>query len=63
MSFEKLCKYYLNSKCILEGGYCDLNCNQLFTHEDSEFFDKTNRLAEWRMEEEMGRVNSREKLR
>jgi hypothetical protein len=40
MTLEKSCKYYLNSRCILGGGYCDLNCNQLLSDEEFRLFDE-----------------------
>jgi hypothetical protein len=54
MTSEKLWKYYLDSKCILEGGYCDLNCNRLSGHDDSEFNDKIDTLNQWRNEQGLG---------
>jgi len=29
MISQQGCKYYSNSKCLLEGGYSDLNCNRI----------------------------------
>jgi len=51
MTFGKSCKFYQDSKCILEGGYCDLDCNRLISDEDFRFYDKIDSLTQWRMEE------------
>jgi hypothetical protein len=50
MSFEKSCKFYQDSKCILEGGYCDLDCNRLMSDEDFRFYDKMDALTQWQIE-------------
>ena len=52
MTPEKLCKYYLDSKCALEGGYCDLNCNRPSDREDSEFDDRMDVADQWKNERE-----------
>ena len=51
MSFEKSCKFYQDSKCILKGGYCDLDCNRLMSDEDFRFYDKMDALTQWQIEE------------
>jgi len=51
MSFEKFCKFYQDSKCILKGGYCDLDCNRLMSDEDFRFYDKMDALTQWQIEE------------
>ncbi len=51
MSLEKSCKFYQDSKCILEGGYCDLDCNHLMSDEDFRFYDKMDALTQWQIEE------------
>ena len=51
MSLEKSCKFYQDSKCILEGGYCDLDCNRLMSDEDFRFYDKIDALTHWQTEE------------
>ncbi len=62
MTLEKSCKYYLDSRCILGGGYCDLNCNQLLSDEEFRLFDKTDIFARQWMEEEREAEDSRKKL-
>ncbi len=44
MSLEKSCKFFQDSKCILEGGYCDLDCSRLMSDEDFRFYDKIDAL-------------------
>ncbi len=51
MDLEKTCKFYQDSKCILEGGYCDLDCNRLMSDEDFRSYDKMDALTQWRIEE------------
>lgn len=51
MDLEKICKFYQDSKCILEGGYCDLDCNRLMSDEEFRFYDKMDALTQWRIEE------------
>jgi len=62
MSLEKSCKFYQDSKCILEGDYCDLDCNRLMSDEDFRFYDKMDALTQWQTEElekEIGGPGSR----
>lgn len=62
MSLEKSCKFYQDSKCILEGGYCDLDCNRLMSDEDFRFYEKIDALTQWKIEEverEIGGLGSR----
>jgi hypothetical protein len=64
MTFGKSCKFYENSRCILEGNFCDLNCDRLFTDEDFKFYDKNDTLTQWRIEEVEREIESqRGKLR
>ena len=58
MTSEKVCKYYLDSKCLLEGGYCDLTCNRLSGDEGSEFYDGIDMLNQWRDDGVLGVGNS-----
>jgi len=51
MSLEKSCKFYQDSRCILEGGHCDLNCDRLMSDEDFRLYDKMDVLAQWKIEE------------
>ncbi len=62
MTLEKSCKYYLDSRCILGGGYCDLNCNQLLSDEELRLFDKTDIFTRQWMEEERETEELRKKL-
>ena len=45
------CKFYEDSKCILKGRYCDLNCNQLFYDEDFDSYEKKDILTRSRVKE------------
>ena len=51
MSLEKSCKFFQDSKCILGGRYCDLDCNRLMSDEDFRFYDKMDALTQWNIEE------------
>ena len=62
MTLEKSCKYYRNSRCILGGGYCDLNCNQLLSDEEFRLYDKADIFTPRWMEEEKETGESGEKL-
>ncbi len=51
VGFDKTCKFYKDSRCIIEGGYCDLDCNRLMSDEDFRFYDKIDALNQWQIEE------------
>ena len=51
MTIRRSCKFYENSRCMLGGKYCDLNCDQLFKDEDFQSYDDINTLTQWRLEE------------
>ncbi|HSB04045.1 MAG TPA: hypothetical protein VLK23_02545 [Thermodesulfobacteriota bacterium] len=64
MGYGKFCKYYLNSRCVLEGTYCDLHCNRVLSHHDYQFYDeydKIDSVSEWRIEEEVRRQRRKKK--
>ncbi len=48
MISQKVCQYYSNARCLLEGGYCDLDCDRTAT-EDSK---PRNSLPRWSWKEE-----------
>jgi len=50
MSFEKSCKFYQDSKCILKGGCCDLNCELTNSDRSDEFYDVVDAFTKWRIE-------------
>lgn len=50
MTFEKSCKFYENSICILKGGYCDLNCDQTTNNKNIQFYDEIDTFTQWRTE-------------
>ncbi len=49
MSFEKSCKFYQDSKCILKGGCCDLNCELTNFDRSDQFYDEIDTFTEWRI--------------
>ena len=51
MTFGKACKFYEDSKCLLQGKYCDLNCNHFFSDEDALFYDRVDTFSQWQREE------------
>ena len=51
MGLEKSCKFYQDSKCILEGGHCDLDCTHLMSDEDFRLCGKMDALTLWNIEE------------
>jgi len=51
VGFDKTCKFYKDSRCIIEGGYCDLDCNRLMSDEEFRFYDKIDALTQWQIEE------------
>ena len=50
MSFGKACKFYQDSKCILKGGCCDLNCELTNFGRRDQFYDEMDPFAELRIE-------------
>ena len=58
MSLDKSCKFYQDSKCILESGYCGLDCNRLMSDEDFRIYDKVDALTQWRIEEVQRAIGS-----
>jgi hypothetical protein len=52
MSFEKSCKFYQDSKCILNGGCCDLNCGLTDPERSNPFYDEIDTFTKWQKEKE-----------
>jgi len=50
MSFEKSCKFYQDSKCILKGGCCDLNCELTNSDRSDQFYDEIDAFTKWQIE-------------
>lgn len=63
MSFEKSCKYFRDSKCILKGGCCDLNCDIARSFDGNGLFcDEIDTFTKWWMEKEKREENLRLKV-
>jgi hypothetical protein len=62
MSFEKSCKYYQDSKCILKGGCCDLNCDMADSNGGNHYYDEIDTFTKWWVEREQREENSGLKL-
>ena len=45
MTFIESCIYYKDSKCVLKGGCCDLNCNITDTEKGSLFYDEIDQFT------------------
>ncbi len=52
MSFEKSCKFYEDSKCILNGGCCDLDCGLTDPERSNHFYDEIDTFTNWQKEKE-----------
>lgn len=64
MGYVRFCKCCLNSRCVFEGTYRNLPCNQVLSNNDYPFYDEYDRfdnLAEWRMIEKMEKQGRRKK--
>ena len=62
MSFEKSCKFYQDSKCILSGGCCDLSCESTNFDRSDQFYDEIDPFTKWRIEKAQKEKNSESKL-
>jgi hypothetical protein len=49
MTFGKSCKFYEDSKCILSGGCCDLDCSLANSERDNPFYDEYDEFTKWKM--------------
>jgi len=63
MTFVESCIYYQDSKCLLKGGCCDLNCDRVETDNGSPFYDEIDPFTKWRNEKAQKEKNSESKLR
>lgn len=61
MSFDKCCQFYQDSKCILKGGCCDLDCGLTFPETDYSFYDDLDEFTKWKLDqlEEQKRLESK----
>jgi|GEM_PF-5998336 len=62
MSFIESCIYYKDSKCVLKGGCCDLNCDMADTEKGNQFYDEIDPFTKWRIERAQKEKNSESKL-
>ena len=63
MTFVESCIYYQDSRCVLKGGCCDLNCDRVETDKGSQLYDEIDPLTKWRIENAKKEKNSESKLR
>lgn len=50
MSMIESCIFYEDSKCLLKGGCCDLDCNLPKNGSNPHFYDEIDSLTEWQNE-------------
>ncbi len=50
MTFIESCIYYQDSKCILKGGCCDLDCSLTDSEKGSPFYDEIDTFTKWQLE-------------
>jgi hypothetical protein len=50
MAFIESCIYYQDSKCILKGGCCDLDCGLTHSEKGSPFYDEIDTFTKWQLE-------------
>ena len=62
MSFEKSCKFYQDSKCMIKGGCCDLDCGLTNTERDNQLYDEVDEFTKWRMEKSQDEQRLESKL-
>ena len=63
MTFVESCIYYQDSRCVLKGGCCDLNCGMVETDKCNPFYDEIDLLTKWRMENAQKEKDLESKLR
>jgi hypothetical protein len=62
MSFLESCIYYQDSKCVLKGGCCDLNCDMANSERDNLSYDESDPFTRWGIEKAEKEENSEPKL-
>ena len=50
MTLVESCIYYQDSKCILKGGCCDLNCGMTESEIGNQSYDEIDVFTQWRIE-------------
>lgn len=62
MTFVESCIYYQDSKCVLKGGCCDLNCDMGETDKGNKFYDEIDPFTKWQIENSQKEKKSESKL-
>lgn len=63
MTFVESCIYYQDSKCMLKGGCCDLNCGMTESEKGNQSYDEIDAFTKWQIEKEQQEEgNARRKL-
>jgi hypothetical protein len=63
MTFVESCIYYQDSKCMLKGGCCDLNCEMTESERGNQPYDEIDAFTKWQIEEgQQEEGNARRKL-
>lgn len=63
MALIETCIYYQDSKCLLKGGCCDLNCDRVETDKENLFYDEIDPFKKWQDEKSQKEKNSESNLR
>jgi len=63
MTFVESCIYYQDSKCVLKGGCCDLNCDMADTDKGNQFYDEIDPFTKWQIENAQQEKKSESKLK
>jgi hypothetical protein len=61
MALGSSCKFYDNSKCTLEGKFCDLDCSRLLEQIESRLGEKVDPFIQWQRELEEKEIESTRK--
>jgi hypothetical protein len=54
MIFVESCVYYQDSKCMLKGGCCDLNCEMTDSERGDQSYDEIDAFTRWEIEKARG---------
>lgn len=57
------CIFYEDSKCMLKGGCCDLDCNLPKNGQPSHFYDEIDSFNEWQSEKKKKKEDFDQELR
>jgi hypothetical protein len=50
MALVESCIFYEDSKCMLKGGYCDLDCSLSKNDHATQFYDEIDTFTKWQIE-------------